>query len=124
VTIANASVDRFIVRPHGYFLIANGASTFGVAADFAASDLDLNNTTGGIKIEYGGLKLDGISYQGGATPPAAPFNAFGEGAIFAFAGGTTNDLIRSPNAADTNNNAADFRRNGTTAAVSPKAANP
>jgi hypothetical protein len=124
VTIANAAGDKFFIQPHGYFLISNGATTFGVAADFVASDLDLNNTTGAIKIESGGMKLDGLAYQSGATPPAAPFNAFGEGAILIFNSGATNDLIRSPNAADTNNNATDFRRNGTLANVSPKTANP
>jgi uncharacterized protein (TIGR03437 family) len=124
VTIASASGAKFLIQPHGYFLIANGADTFGVQADFGAGDFDLNNTTGGIKIELGGVKLDGLAYQGGSAPPAAPFNAFGEGAILVFTSGTTNDLIRSPNASDTNNNATDFRRNGTISSVSPKAANP
>jgi hypothetical protein len=115
-----------LIGPRGYFLIANGADTFGVRADFDASagGFDLNNTTGGIKIEIGGVRLDGLAYQGGATPPAAPFNAFGEGAIFTFTGGATNDLIRSPDARDTNDNATDFRRNGTATSVSPKAPNP
>ncbi|HJR07301.1 MAG TPA: Ig-like domain-containing protein [Pyrinomonadaceae bacterium] len=124
VMIANASGTRFLIQPRGYFLIANGADTFGVQADFDAGDFDLNNTTGGIKIELSGAKLDGLAYQGGSAPPAAPFNAFGEGAILVFTSGTTNDLIRSPNAVDTNNNATDFRRNGTISSVSPKAANP
>lgn len=126
VTLANSAGGRFLLAPHGYFLIANGADTFGVRADFDASagDFDLNNTTGAIKIEIGGVRLDGLAYQGGATPPAAPFNAFGEGTIFTFASGTTNDLIRSPDARDTNNNATDFRRNGTASSVSPKAPNP
>jgi hypothetical protein len=84
----------------------------------------LNNTTGAIKIEFDGVRLDGLAYQGGATPPAAPFNTFGEGTLFTFTNGATNDLIRSPDAKDTNNNAADFRRNGTLSSVSPKAPNP
>jgi uncharacterized protein (TIGR03437 family) len=121
-----AAGETFLIQPHAYFLIAGGADTFGVQVDFnaAASGFDLNNTSGGIKIEIGGVKLDGLAYQGGATPPAAVFNAYGEGTLFTFTSGTTNDLIRSPNAADTNNNATDFRRNGTTSSVSPKAANP
>jgi uncharacterized protein (TIGR03437 family) len=116
-----------LIAPHAYFLIANGASTFGVAADFdaSASGFDLNNSSGAIKVELNGTKLDGLRYQqnGNAVPPA-PFNNFGEGTIFTFAGGTPNDLIRSPNATDTNNNATDFKRNNTTASISPKAANP
>jgi hypothetical protein len=84
----------------------------------------LNNTTGAVKIEIGGVRLDGLAYQGGATPPAAPFNAFGEGTLFTFTNGTTNDLIRTPNASDTNDNATDFRRNGTISSVTPKASNP
>jgi uncharacterized protein (TIGR03437 family) len=126
VTLTNGAGGKFLIRPRGYFLIANGADTFGVGADFDASaaGFDLNNTTGAVKIELGGARLDGLAYQGGATPPSAPFNAFGEGAIFTFASGTTNDLIRSPDARDTNDNAADFRRNGTISSVTPKAANP
>ena len=124
VMLAGAAGARFLIQPRGYFLIANGADTFGVQADFNASDFDLNNTTGGIKIELSGVRLDGLAYQGGSAPPAAPFNAFGEGTLLVFTSGTTNDLIRSPNARDTNNNATDFRRNGTLSSVTPKAANP
>ncbi len=115
-----------LIQPHSYFLIVNGADTFGVAADYNASvaSFDLNNTTGGIKIELNGVKLDGLTYQGGSTPPVATFVAYGEGALLVFTSGTTNDLIRSPNATDTNNNATDFRRNGTITSVTPKAANP
>ena len=116
-----------LVQPRGFFLVANGATTFGAAADFAAQGgaLNLNNSTGGIKIELGGVKLDGLTYQNGGTAPAAPFNAFGEGAPLVFADApATVDLIRSPNATDTNNNAADFKRNTATASVTPKAANP
>jgi hypothetical protein len=98
-----------------------------VTADFNASTtgLDINNSSGAVMIEVGAVKLDGLRYQqnGSAVPPVA-FDNFGEGAIFTFAGGTPNDLIRSPNAIDTNNNAGDFRRNNSHAAVSPKAANP
>jgi uncharacterized protein (TIGR03437 family) len=115
-----------LIAPHAYFLVANGATTFGVAADFnaSASGFDLNNTTGGIKIEIGGVKLDGLTYQSGTTAPAAPFNAYGEGALLNFTSGTTNDLIRSPNATNTHNNATDFKRNGTIASVTPRASNP
>lgn len=116
-----------LIQPHGYFLIVNGATTFGVSADLDAnrSGFDLNNSSGAIKIELNGAKLDGLRYQqnGSAIPPAA-FNNFGEESIFAFAGGATNDLIRNPNAADTNNNSTDFKRNSTTASVTPKAINP
>ncbi|HEX8634360.1 MAG TPA: Ig-like domain-containing protein [Pyrinomonadaceae bacterium] len=126
LTLANAAGDKFLIQPHGYFLIAGGADTFGQSPDFnpGGSGFDLNNTTGGIKLELGGVRLDGLAYQGGTTPPAAVFNAYGEGTLLTFTSGTTNDLIRSPNAADTNNNATDFRRNGTASTVSPKAANP
>ncbi|HEV2801375.1 MAG TPA: lamin tail domain-containing protein [Pyrinomonadaceae bacterium] len=126
LTLTRASGEPFLIQPHSYFLIAGGADTFGVAADFNAGDglFDLNNTTGAIKIELNGVKLDGLAYQGGSTSPAAVFNAYGEGATLTFTSGTTNDLIRSPNAADTNNNATDFRRNGTLSSVTPKAANP
>lgn len=116
-----------LVGPGSYFLIANGAATFGVTADYDASatGFDLNNSSGAVKIELNGAKLDGLRYQqnGSAVPPA-PFDNFGEGTLFTFAGGTPNDLIRSPNAVDTDNNANDFRRNNSHAAVSPKAANP
>jgi uncharacterized protein YjdB len=116
-----------LLSPNSYFLIANGPMTFGVAADFDASTtgFDLNNSSGAVMIEIGGDTLDGLRYQqnGSAVPPPA-FDNFGEGTLFTFAGGTPNDLIRSPNATDTNNNAADFRRNNSHAAVSPKAANP
>lgn len=115
-----------LLASHSYFLIVNGPETFGVAADFDAgpSNFDINNTTGGIKIELGSEKLDGLTYQGGAAPPAPTFTTYGEGSIFTFTGGSTNDLIRSPNAADTNNNATDFHRNGSTSSVTPKTANP
>ncbi|HZG51996.1 MAG TPA: Ig-like domain-containing protein [Pyrinomonadaceae bacterium] len=126
LTVGDAAGDKFLIQPHGYFLIAGGADAFGQSSDFnpGGSGFDLNNTTGGIKIELGGVRLDGLAYQGGATPPAAVFNAYGEGTLLTFTSGTTNDLIRSPNAVDTNNNATDFRRNGTASSVTPKAANP
>ncbi|MGB9178155.1 MAG: hypothetical protein WCB68_02830, partial [Pyrinomonadaceae bacterium] len=115
-----------LIASHSYFLIVNGPETFGVTADFDAAPFgfDMNNTTGGIKIEMNNEKLDGLTYQGGTTPPASTFIAYGEGSIFIFTGGSTNDLIRSPNATDTNNNATDFQRNGSTSSVTPKAANP
>jgi hypothetical protein len=118
-----------LIQPNGYFLIVNGTDTFGVPADYnAGPNLDFNNTTGGIKIEIspvsGTIKLDGLAYQGGATAPPVPYNSFGEGTVFTFSSGATNDLIRSPNATDTNVNSADFRRNGTATSVTPKVANP
>ncbi len=123
-TVGNATT---LLSPHGYFLIANGPATFGVTADFDAgpTGLDINNSSGALMIEIGAVKLDGLRYQqnGSGVPPVA-FDNFGEGTLFTFAGGTPNDLIRSPNAMDTNNNAGDFRRNNSHAAVSPRAANP
>jgi hypothetical protein len=113
-----------LIQPNTYFLMVNGADTFGVTADYNASAFDLNNTTGGIKIEINGVKLDGLSYQGGSAAPASPFNSYGEGPVLVFTSGTTNDLVRNPNATDSDNNASDFKRNGTTASVSPKAINP
>ncbi len=148
-----AGSDTLRIRPRGYFLIINGTQTFGASistldgrpdgfdASRSATDIvagvgvastcagtancfDLNGTSGGIKIEIGVVKLDGLSYQSGATPPAAPFSSYGEGSILIYTSGATNDLIRTPNAADSNNNATDFKRNGTTGSVTPKAANP
>jgi uncharacterized protein (TIGR03437 family) len=116
-----------LLSPHSCYLIANGPMTFGVAADFDASStgLEINNSSGAVMIEIGTVKLDGLRYQqNGSGVPPVTFDNFGEGTIFTFAGGTPNDLIRSPNATDTNNNLADFRRNNSHAAVSPKAANP
>lgn len=116
-----------LISPNSYFLIANGPSTFGVNADMDASSsaFDMNNSSGAVKIEISEVKLDGIRYQqnGSGVPPIA-FDNFGEGTLFTFAGGTPNDLIRSPNAVDTDNNLNDFRRNNSHAAVSPRAANP
>lgn len=115
-----------LIASHSYFLIVNGPETFGVTADFDASQFgfDLNNTTGGIKIELNNEKLDGLAYQGGTAPPSSTFINYGEGSIFTFTSGSTNDLIRSPNATDSNNNTSDFQRNGSTSSVTPKAANP
>ncbi|MGH9941043.1 MAG: lamin tail domain-containing protein, partial [Pyrinomonadaceae bacterium] len=123
-----------LIRPFGYFLVINGAQTFGAGIEtvngitdgFNASsaNFDLNNTTGGIELELNGVKLDGLTYQGGSTAPADLFRTYGEGSLLIFTGGATNDLIRTPNAADTDHNATDFRRNGATANVTPKAPNP
>jgi hypothetical protein len=118
---------EIILPPNNYFLIANGPSTFGLTADFDASaiGLDLNNSSGAVKIEINGLKLDGLRYQqNGSGVPPSPFDNFGEGNLFTFAGGSPNDLIRSPNGIDTNVNFNDFRRNNSHATVSPKASNP
>jgi len=119
-----------LIGPQGYFLIANGTQAYGATADFDASStnppngFNLNNTTGGLKIEIGGAKLDGLTYQGSSTAPPSIFLSFGEGAVLTFTGGTTNDLLRTPNGTDTNSNANDFRRNGTTASITPKRVNP
>nr|MBA2340676.1 Ig-like domain-containing protein [Pyrinomonadaceae bacterium] len=115
-----------LINPNSYFLVVNGTESFGATADFNAAsfNFNLNDTTGGIKIEIGGVKLDGLTYKGGSANPADVFVQYGEGTIFNFTSGAINDLIRSPNAQDTNNNATDFRRNGTATNVTPKAANP
>jgi hypothetical protein len=73
-------------------------------------------------IEIIGVKLDGLTYKGGSDP-ATHSLSLGEGALLTFASGTTNDLLRSPNAADTGNNSDDFKPNGTAASVTPKASN-
>lgn len=115
---------------NGYFLIVAGADSFGVTADFnasgAAGGFDLTGTAGGIKIELNGIKLDGLSYKDQTTTTlSAPFDGFGENNVFVANSTSGNrDLIRSPNATDTNDNASDFRRNGTATSVTPKAANP
>ncbi|MBA2732119.1 MAG: lamin tail domain-containing protein [Acidobacteria bacterium] len=117
-----------VIQPNSYLIIVNGASAYGTAADFdaSASSFNLTATSGGIKIELNGVKLDGLAYQSAAanTIPAT-FAAFGEGTPFTspVASGLQ-DYIRSPNGADTDSNVTDFRRNGTTANVTEKAANP
>jgi hypothetical protein len=118
------------IPANGYFLIVAGTDTFGVNADYNASagpgGFDLTGNPGGIKIELNGVKLDGLSYKDQTTTTlSAPFDTFGEGSVFVANSTSANrDLIRSPNATDTNNNANDFRRNGTATSVTPKAANP
>jgi uncharacterized repeat protein (TIGR01451 family) len=117
-----------VIQPNSYLIIVNGTSAYGTAADFdaSASSFNLTATSGGIKIELNGVKLDGLAYQssaGNAIP--ATFLAFGEGTPFTSpVSSGLQDYIRSPNGTDTNDNASDFRRNGTTANVSEKAANP
>ncbi len=115
-----------VIQPQGYFLIANGASTFGVMADYDASaaGFDLNGTSGGVEIEISCVRLDGFAYQGSSAALPRPFETYAEGVLFKFMTGATNDLIRHPNATDTNDNAGDFRRNGTATSVSPKKPNP
>jgi uncharacterized protein (TIGR03437 family) len=114
-----------VVGPNEYFLVVNGASTFGVNADYnAGTSLDLNGTGGGIKIELDGVKLDGFTYQGSAAAINATFVAYGEGSIFTFTAATTSDLVRSSTSSDTNNNLSDFRLLSSTGTVTPKAANP
>ena len=119
------------IAANGYFIIANGASVLNgsgiaVAADFNASSIpfNLNNTTGGIKIELNGVKLDGLTYQGDAALPNATFIAYGEGSIFTFAAAATSDLVRSSTSVDTNNNAADFRLLSSTTTITARASNP
>jgi uncharacterized protein (TIGR03437 family) len=118
-----------LIPSAGYLLIANGSSAYGKVADFDASgnaDLfNLNNSNGGIKIELNGVKLDGLAYRSGAGAVTSPYDTYGEGNPFI---GVTSsglqDIIRSPTSSDTNDNAIDFRRNGTVNSVSAKASNP
>jgi uncharacterized repeat protein (TIGR01451 family) len=119
------------IAAHGYFIIVNGASVLNgtgaiVAADFNASatPFNLNNTSGGIKIELNGVKLDGLTYQGDATAPNATFIAYGEGSILTFSSATTGDLVRSSTSVDTNNNQTDFRALSSSTTITAKAANP
>ncbi len=114
-----------VIAPNSYLIIVNGTNAYGVAADFNASGtLDLTGASGGVKIELNGVKLDGLTYNNSSTAPAF-FAAFGEGT--AFTSPTTSglqDYVRSPNGTDTDSNSSDFRRNGVTASITPKAANP
>ncbi len=121
-----AGSNTTVVGAHSYFLVVNGASTFGVNGDYnpGAGNLDLNGTGGGIKIELNGIRLDGLTYQGSATAINATFAAYREGSIFTFTAATTSDLVRTSTSIDTNNNLADFRLLSSTATVTPKAANP
>lgn len=117
-----------VIPANSYLIIVNGTSAYGTTADFnaSASSFNLTATSGGVKIELDGVKLDGLAYQSSAANVVpATFAAFGEGTVFIspVASGLQ-DYIRSPNGTDTNDNASDFRRNGTTANVSERAANP
>jgi len=117
-----------VIGANSYLLIANGPSAYGTPADHnaSASGFDLTAASGGIKIELRSVKLDGLAYRNSASNTiSANFSAFGEGTAFTspVASGLQN-YIRSPNGADTNDNATDFRRNGTAASVTPKGSNP
>ena len=119
------------VAANSYFIVVNGVSTLNgsnvpVLADYnpGVGMFDLNGTGGGIKIELGGLKLDGLTYKGSATAINATFVAYGEGASFSFTSATTNDLVRSSTSVDTNNNAGDFRHLSSSTTITPKAQNP
>ncbi|HEY3027675.1 MAG TPA: Calx-beta domain-containing protein [Pyrinomonadaceae bacterium] len=121
-----AGSNTTVVGAHGYFLVVNGASTFGVNAGYnpGAGNLDLNGTGGGIKIELNGARLDGLTYQGSATAINATFAAYREGSVFTFTATTTSDLVRTSTSIDTNKNLTDFRLLSSTATVTPKAKNP
>ncbi|MFN2453799.1 MAG: lamin tail domain-containing protein [Pyrinomonadaceae bacterium] len=117
------------IPANGYFLIARGSNTFGVVADFdAGTTFDLNGTTGAIKIEINNgatMKLDGLSYQTGSSSVPTAFSSFGEGSVINIqSSAVIKDFARTPNGADTNDNATDFRLKTTTTDVTPKAANP
>jgi hypothetical protein len=120
------------IAANSYFLVVNGASvlnsagTSSVVADYnaSASTFNLNDTTGAVKIELNAVKLDGLSYQTGATAAPAAFSGFGEGTIFnQSSSATTKDFSRFPNATDTDNNATDFHLNTSVSNVTPKATN-
>jgi hypothetical protein len=119
------------IAANGYFIVVNGVSTLSgsnapVLADYnpGAGLFDLNGTGGGIKIELGGVKLDGLTYKGSTTAINATFVAYGEGASFGFTSATTNDLVRSSVSTDTNNNASDFRHLSSSTTITPRAQNP
>jgi hypothetical protein len=118
------------IGANGYFLIVAGTDTFGITADYnasgAAGGFDLTGSAGGIKIELNGTKLDGLSYKDQTTTAlSSPFDTFGEGGVFVANSTSSNrDLIRTPNVKDTDDNSADFKRNGTATSVTPKATNP
>ena len=119
------------IAANSYFIVVNGASVLNgsgatVAADYnpGVGTFDLNGTGGGIKIEIGAVKLDGLTYQGSTTAINATFVAYGEGAIFTFTSVATNDLVRSSTSTDTNNNAADFRHLSSSTTITAKAVNP
>ena len=113
------------IGPNSYLIIVNGSNAYGVAADFNnGGNLDLTAASGGIKIELNGVKIDGLTYNNTSTAPAF-FQTFGEGT--AFQSPTTSglqDYIRSPNGTDNDTNSTDFKRNGTTASITPKLSNP
>lgn len=97
-------------------------------ADINASSADFNltATSGGVKIELNGVKLDALAYQTPGNTVSATFAAFGEETVFTFpVASGQQDYIRSPNGPDSNDNATHFRRGGTNSATAtPKASNP
>jgi uncharacterized repeat protein (TIGR01451 family) len=117
-----------VIPANSYLIIVNGATTYGVAADINASSagFNLTATSGGVKIELNGVKLDGLAYQTPGNAVSATFAAFGEGTVFTSPTASgQQDYVRSPNGADSNDNATDFRRSGANSTtVTPKAANP
>ncbi len=117
-----------VIPAGGYLIIVNGANAYGVAAGVNGSSagFNLTATSGGVKIELNGVKLDGLAYQTPGSTVSATFAAFGEGTVFTspVASGQQ-DYVRSPNGADSNDNATDFRRSGANSTtVTPKASNP
>jgi uncharacterized protein (TIGR03437 family) len=133
-TTSTTTVNAFalpastVIPANSYLIIVNGATAYGVTADFNASSagFNLTATSGGVKLELNGVRLDGLAYQTPGNTVSATFAAFGEGTPFIspVASGQQ-DYVRSPDGADANNNATDFRRSGANSAtVTPKAANP
>ncbi|HYJ46096.1 MAG TPA: lamin tail domain-containing protein, partial [Pyrinomonadaceae bacterium] len=117
-----------VIPAGGYLIIVNGATTYGVTADInaASAGFNLTATSGGVQIALNGVKLDGLAYQTPGNNVSATFLALGEGTAFTSPTASgQQDYVRSPNGADSNDNATDFRRSGTNSStVTPKASNP
>jgi hypothetical protein len=117
-----------IVPAGGYLIIVNGATAYGVTADINASSSGFNHTatSGGVKIVLNGVQLDGLAYQAPGNTVSAIFAAFGEGTVFSSPTASgQQDYVRSPNGADSNDNATDWRRSGANSTtVTPKGLNP
>jgi uncharacterized repeat protein (TIGR01451 family) len=117
-----------VISAGGYLIIVNGATAYGVTADINASSagFNLTATSGGVKIVLNSVQLDGLAYQTPGNNVTATFLAFGEGTVFTSPTASgQQDYVRSPNGADSNDNATDFRRSGANSTtVTPKASNP
>lgn len=123
------TVTSSTIIPAGqYLIIVNGATAYGVPADINASSsgFNLTATSGGVKIVLNGVQLDGLAYQTPGNPASTTFLAFEEGNAFTSPTASgQQDYVRSPNGADSGDNATDWRRSGTNSTtVTPKGSNP